>query len=96
MACRSRPGRLGVRIQALAWAVVAPKLKSDPALRYTEGGRAFLHWMSLHPMQADEWREFADAIPAHWLGDIRCIARGVSDEWRQFAEWIEHKQKLDA
>jgi ParB-like chromosome segregation protein Spo0J len=89
---RSRPARL----HTLAWAVVAPKLTGDPAVRYSEGGRAFLRWMGLHSTQADEWREFVDAIPAHWLDDVRWIALTMSNEWRQFAEWIESRQKLEA
>lgn len=81
------------RLRALAWSVVAPKLTNDPALRYTEGGRAFLRWMATHSMLADEWREFADAVPVRWLDDVRRIAVGVSEEWREFAEWVEAKQK---
>jgi len=81
-------------LRYLAWSVVAHKLASDPALRYTEGGRAFLRWMATHSMQADEWREFADAIPARWLDDVRRLALGMSEEWRQFAEWIKSRQEV--
>jgi hypothetical protein len=80
-------------LRYLAWAVAAPKLTSDPALRYTEGGRAFLRWMATHSMQADEWREFADAVPARWLDDVYRIALGMSEEWRQFAEWVKGRQE---
>jgi hypothetical protein len=92
-ACDPHPADRGAIIRALAWAGVAPKLTRDPVLRYTEGGRAFLRWMSAHSMRADEWREFADAIPTHWLDDVRRIALGMSEEWRQFAEWIKCRQE---
>lgn len=75
----------------LAWSAISAKLAADPTLRYTEGGRAFLRWMSLHSMQADEWREFIDAIPQRWLGDVSRIAASMSEEWRQFAERLDHK-----
>ena len=87
-----RPAGRGNSVPYLAWPVVARKFTSDPVLRYTEGGRAFLRWMRAHSMHADEWREFADAIPTHWLDDVSRIALGMSDEWRQFADWVKHRQ----
>jgi ParB-like chromosome segregation protein Spo0J len=75
----------------LAWSVISAKLAGDPAVRYTEGGRAFLQWMAAHSMQADEWREFIDAVPQHWLEDVGRIAASMSEEWRQFAEQLGSK-----
>jgi ParB-like chromosome segregation protein Spo0J len=88
-----RPARRGGTVPHLAWSVVAHKLTSDPVLRYTEGGRAFLDWMRDHSMHADEWREFADAIPSHWLDNVSRIALGMSDEWGQFAECVKLRQR---
>jgi ParB-like chromosome segregation protein Spo0J len=70
----------------LTWPAISAKLTRDPALRYTEGGRAFLRWMAMHSIQADEWCEFIDAIPQHWLEDVSRIAATMSEEWRLFAE----------
>jgi ParB-like chromosome segregation protein Spo0J len=77
----------------LAWPMISAKLAADPALRYTEGGRAFLRWMAMHSMQADEWREFIDAIPQHWLEDVSRIATAMSEEWRHFAERLGNKRE---
>ena len=77
--------------QRLAWPAVSAKLTADPALRYTDGGRAFLRWMALHSMQADEWREFIDAVPQHWLREVSQLAASMSEEWRQFAERLGTK-----
>jgi ParB-like chromosome segregation protein Spo0J len=74
-----------------AWPEIGVKLARDPAIRYTEGGRAFLRWMAIHSTQADEWQEFIDAIPQHWLEDVRRIATSMSEEWQQFAERLGHK-----
>jgi hypothetical protein len=79
--------------QPLAWPAVSVKLTSDPALRYTEGGRAFLRWMTMHSMQADEWREFIDAIPQRWLREVSQVAASMSEEWRQFAEQLRCRQE---
>ena len=77
--------------QRLAWPAISGKLTADPALRYTDGGRAFLRWMALHSMQADEWREFIDAIPQHWLKEVSRIAVSMSEEWQQFADRLGTK-----
>jgi ParB-like chromosome segregation protein Spo0J len=81
-------------VQQLPWAAMSGKLTSDPALRYTEGGRAFLRWMAVHSMQADEWREFIDAVPQRWLKDVSRIAASMSDEWRQFADELRCRQEM--
>ncbi len=78
--------------QHLAWPAIATKLASDPALKYTDGGKAFLRWMATHSAQADDWREFIDAVPAHWVRDVSRIAEIVSAEWREFAERLRNKQ----
>jgi ParB-like chromosome segregation protein Spo0J len=82
-----RPG-----VQQLAWTTVSAKLVNDPALRYTEGGRAFLRWMGTHSAGADEWREFIDAVPTHWVRDVVRVAETVSAEWQEFAERLRTRQ----
>jgi ParB-like chromosome segregation protein Spo0J len=72
----------------LAWPMISAKVVNDPSLKYTEGGRAFLRWMTGHCVQADDWREFVDAIPQHWRPAIGQIAANMSEEWRQFAERV--------
>lgn len=81
-------------VQQLTWAAMSGKLTSDPALRYTEGGRAFLRWMAVHSMQADDWREFIDAVPQRWLKDVSRIAASMSEEWRQFADELRCRQEM--
>jgi transposase-like protein len=78
-------------VPRLAWPMISAKLASDPSLRYTEGGRAFLRWMSGHCLGADQWHEFIDAIPQHWLPEVSRIAASMSEEWRQFAERLGTK-----
>jgi ParB-like chromosome segregation protein Spo0J len=78
--------------QQLDWPTISARLVGDPALRYTEGGRAFLRWMATHSTKADEWQEFIDAIPTHWLRDVSRVAETVSAEWREFAEQLRSRQ----
>lgn len=87
---RARAGRDSS--EQLAWPTISDKLAGDPALKYTEGGRAFLRWMSAHSAQPEEWRVFIDAIPTHWAEDLSRIADTVSAEWQEFAETLRNGQ----
>jgi ParB-like chromosome segregation protein Spo0J len=78
--------------QPPTWAQIAPKLASDPSLRYTEGGRAFMRWMTTHMMNMDQWRELADSVPSHWLNDMSAVAEQASEEWRNFAEHLRSRE----
>jgi ParB-like chromosome segregation protein Spo0J len=77
----------------LTWTEISCKITSDPAVRYTDGGRAFLRWMTRHAAATDEWREFVDAIPVHWLEDIESIAAQISEEWGRFANWVRDREE---
>jgi ParB-like chromosome segregation protein Spo0J len=86
----SLPARREIR--QLTWTDICTKLTSDPALRYTDGGRAFLRWMAAHSTQADEWREFIDAIPHRWMKDVSQAAIDMSEQWREFALQLRYRQ----
>ncbi|HEY1919399.1 MAG TPA: ParB N-terminal domain-containing protein [Streptosporangiaceae bacterium] len=75
------------------WAGVAAKVAGDPAIRYTDGGKEFLRWMAMHAIEPGAWREFADAVPAHWGGVIAPIAESIGREWSQFAERLKTRQE---
>lgn len=75
------------------WSSISPKVANDPAIRYTEGGKEFLRWMAMRTKQPDAWREFIDAIPAHWLSVLAPIADSLSEEWSTFAEQLRSRQE---
>jgi ParB-like chromosome segregation protein Spo0J len=74
-----------------AWSAVSFKIANDPALRYTEGGRAFLRWMAQHALHAEDWRELVSAVPVHWAEDVGAIAESVSAEWHMFAAQLRRR-----
>jgi hypothetical protein len=76
----------------LTWAGIAAKVANDPAIRYTEGGKDFLRWMSLHATYPDRWQEFIGAIPVHWLSVIAPIADSISEEWSLFSERLMRRK----
>lgn len=88
------PGPGAHNAQQLIWTAISAKLAGDPALRYTDGGRAFLRWMAQHSTQADEWREFIDAVPEHWRHEVSRIALSMSEEWRQFADQLQSGREM--
>lgn len=80
-------------MQEAAWQAVLAKLANDPTLRYTEAGRTFLRWMTLHAISAGEWKTFMEAIPPRWLREISFVANNFSNEWREFARELWDKER---
>jgi ParB-like chromosome segregation protein Spo0J len=74
------------------WSEISNKMMSDPSLKYTESGRAFIRWMIMHVSNRDQWREFVDSIPAHWLSEVSIVAEQTSEDWRDFAEHLKSRQ----
>jgi len=75
-----------------AWAALSPKLANDPSLKYTDGGRAFVSWMVMHVIDAQEWQKFVDTVPVHWLQHLSLVAGRVGQEWMEFAEELNRRQ----
>jgi ParB-like chromosome segregation protein Spo0J len=80
-------------LQETAWQAILSKMANDPTLRYTEAGRTFLRWMTLHAVSAGEWKTFMEAIPPRWLREISAVADNFSNEWREFASELWDKQR---
>ncbi|MET9994724.1 nuclease [Streptomyces mutabilis] len=77
------------------WATVAAKMATDPAIRYTAGGRELLRWMQTHATDpGEDWRRLVDAVPPHWLGVIAPIADHIGKEWFLLAERLKARQEL--
>jgi hypothetical protein len=89
----SRPPSAKSRVRRPPLATVMANLAGDPSLRYTDGGRAFLRWMSRHAMPSGEWREFTEVIPEYWLADVSEVAAAMSEEWRQLALSLGSRQR---
>ena len=79
--------------QQVTWPEISPKLASDPRLKYTDGGRAFLRWMAMHVIGVGQWREFVNVVPAHWVTEIILMAERASEEWHDFAEQLKSRRE---
>ncbi|GHG48159.1 ParB/RepB/Spo0J family partition protein [Streptomyces griseocarneus] len=66
-------------------------LRSDPSLRFTEGGRALLNLLSAHGMGTERWRRLVDAVPAHRRAAVAQAARHSAEAWLRFASELDRR-----
>lgn len=83
------PAPVPARLSPESRAVVIERLKADPALRFTETGRALLRLLHLHMMKAEEWENIGENIPPHCGGIIASLARECAQMWKEFADRVE-------
>lgn len=79
----------------LKWPTVVERVAKDPTVRYTDAGKDFMRWMTMHANTPDGWRDFVDAIPAHWAAVIAVIADGMAKEWSQFSQRLQNPYEND-
>ncbi|MBB4893158.1 ParB-like chromosome segregation protein Spo0J [Streptomyces olivoverticillatus] len=67
-----------------------PRLRKDPSLRLTEGGRALLHLLSSHP-GGERTRRLLESVPAHRRTAVAQAARACAESWLRFASELERR-----
>ncbi|AZQ74456.1 MULTISPECIES: ParB/RepB/Spo0J family partition protein [Streptomyces] len=67
------------------------RLRTDPSLRLTEGGRILLRLLNAHAMGGDRWRRLLDAVPAHRRQTVAQAARHCAASWMRFATELERR-----
>jgi hypothetical protein len=65
------------------------RLRHDPALRFTESGRALLRLLDTCLITPARWNQLADAVPAHTARLVAGIARRCGRVWFDFATRVE-------
>jgi hypothetical protein len=80
-----RPAARPSREPVLDRAAVVNRLKSDPALRYTETGRNLLRLLSLHSLWTEDWEAIINNLPPHCSDVVADLARQFADLWTDFA-----------
>ncbi|WP_245744520.1 ParB/RepB/Spo0J family partition protein [Lentzea fradiae] len=69
-------------------------LKQDPALRFTDAGRALLRWLdAIHTISGDEQIRMLEAVPPHCAAVVADLALGCADSLRDAAERIAGEKK---
>lgn len=68
---------------------ILQNLRRDPALRFTESGRALLRWLDNQAGGPDGWERLLADIPTHCTYVVADIARSVAEDWLEFAEQLK-------
>lgn len=66
-------------------------LRSDPSLRLTDTGRAFLRWFLPRVAGPSGFDDLADAVPPHSKYVVARLARNCADKWQKFADLMEQQ-----
>lgn len=66
-------------------AAVVNRLKSDPALRYSETGRNLLRLLTLHTVWTEEWDGIVTNLPPHCNDTVADLAREFAALWADLA-----------
>jgi ParB-like chromosome segregation protein Spo0J len=71
-------------------------LSKDPALRFSESGRALLRWLATSATGPQGWNELMPVIPPHCSYILAALARDCAREWLEFAKQLEQRVKTGA
>lgn len=74
--------------QKLDAAAVLDSLLRDPALRYTDAGRAQLRWLTSRIVTEGQWRDILRDIPRHCRASIAQLARECANVWNAIADEV--------
>jgi hypothetical protein len=69
------------------------ELRSDPSLRATEAGRAFLRAVDPHLRNEVDWDKIADNLPPHWLDTITELARLCAENWQRLVRQLAARRE---
>ncbi|MGW3204248.1 ParB/RepB/Spo0J family partition protein [Streptomyces sp. NPDC001135] len=65
------------------------KLTQDPALRFSEAGRALLRMLHATETEDGKWQRISAVIPPYCVPLVRTIALQRAEEWRAFADMVQ-------
>ncbi|GAA1954826.1 ParB N-terminal domain-containing protein [Amycolatopsis minnesotensis] len=72
------------------------KISKDPALRFSDSGRALLRWLSFHAITTAELERLMESVPDYGTGAVALLATQCADTWRQFAEKLAERDRASA
>ncbi len=79
------------RTELAARAAAVDRLKSDPALRFSETGRMLLRLLTLHTLTGAEWQAIIDSVPPHCTAAVADLAHACAGVWGEVATRMEHQ-----
>jgi ParB-like chromosome segregation protein Spo0J len=77
-------------------AAIVQGLRADPALRFSETGRALLRLLEVRTVTPEKWAAMAANVPPHCRDAVAQIAVECAETWRTFAEQLVQQPKRSA
>jgi len=84
----AQPSSAGSR---MAMTQAVRRLAADPALRFTDTGRALLRMLHVQMAGMEEWERIGQNLPPHCGMTVADLAREFSSMWRRLADDVEQK-----
>jgi hypothetical protein len=72
------------------------RLRADPALRFSETGRALLRLLDVRAVTAEKWAAIVNTVPAHCRDSVAAVALDCARTWQSFAEQLERRGRAEA
>lgn len=66
-------------------------LRRDPSLRFTEAGRVLLRFLDAGMIDADQWDDIIESVPAHQWEAVAHLARTCAGSWQIFANRLARR-----
>jgi hypothetical protein len=79
------------RASAENLALIVERLKADPAVRFTETGRALLRLLHVHLIEVKDWDRIGESVPVHYSTIIAQLAKECAQMWAELADRAERK-----
>lgn len=79
------------RASSESLALIVERLKADPAIRFTETGRALLRLLHVHLIEVRDWDRIGESVPVHWSTIIAQLAKECAQMWAELADHAERK-----
>lgn len=72
---------------------IVQQLRNDPALRFSETGRALLRLLEVRGVSPERWAAIARHVPPHCRDAVAQLAVECADTWRSFAESLVRQRR---
>jgi ParB-like chromosome segregation protein Spo0J len=78
------------RTPTSARADVVRRLRSDPSLRFTDGGRVLLRLLDVCTLEAGQWDRITATVPPYHRAAVVELAQRCANTWQEFADRLIH------
>lgn len=88
---KAQPGRPDRPGAVQVPAVVMPRLRQDPSMRFNELGRTLLRLLDAHLVDDQDWQQLVDNVPEHCADTVSALATICAQKWQKCAEQLDRR-----